>query len=85
METEKLDEKKQLCEKDLTILVKDNEGITILTVEIKYLDCQTTRKTINLMKEGNSRLLNIMLLLKKFELVNSGYAGKINLLCMSFS
>jgi hypothetical protein len=59
--------KKLLIEEDQTLLVKDNEGVTILIAEMKWLDCRTKRKKNNLMKEKGelARLVNMMLLLKK--------------------
>jgi hypothetical protein len=55
---------KKLIEEDLALLVKDNEGVTILTEDTKWLDCRTKS---NLMKEKGeiARLVNMMLLLKK--------------------
>jgi hypothetical protein len=48
-------------------MVKDNEGVTILTEDMKWLYCRTKKKKINLMeeKEEIARVVNMMLLLKK--------------------
>ena len=37
MEKDKFEEKQQLIEEDLTLLVKDKEGITMLTEDTKWL------------------------------------------------